>query len=72
MNDTVRDRIGSARHKPGAVASTLGVTVQTVYRLVARGELGCIRIGGRLRFSDEDVRAFVERATIRPGSQPAA
>jgi excisionase family DNA binding protein len=41
------------------LAARWGVSVRTLGRMVARGELKAHRIGSQLRFSDEDVTAYV-------------
>lgn len=41
-----------------ALASRWGVSIRTLRRMVARGELKAHRIGAQLRFSDEDVVAY--------------
>ncbi len=45
------------------VAQFLSVSVMTVRRLVATGELPCVRLtkGGPLRFDLRDIEKFVER-----------
>lgn len=42
-------------------ASILGLPVSKVRRLAKTGTLGCRRIGKYLRFSEADLRAFVEQ-----------
>jgi excisionase family DNA binding protein len=42
-----------------AVAKALGVSEKTVRRRIAAGDLHVHRIGGQLRISVEDYRAFV-------------
>ena len=42
-----------------AVADLLGVSTKTVRRLFARGDLKPHRIGGSLRISEEDLRAYL-------------
>lgn len=44
------------------VAELLGVSVRTVNRLAARGELGVVRIGRGARFQSDDVLALIERS----------
>ena len=41
-----------------ALASRWGVSVRTLRRIVARGELKAHRIGSQLRFSEEDVTVY--------------
>jgi len=43
------------------VCRRLAVSRQTVYRLVAAGDLAATRVGTRLRFDPADVRRYVER-----------
>jgi excisionase family DNA binding protein len=55
------------------VAERLGVSPRTVARLVACGQLPCVRIGRLARFRPVDVAALVERALAndeRPASGP--
>jgi excisionase family DNA binding protein len=40
------------------LAARWGVSVRTLRRMVARGDLKAYRIGSQLRFSEEDVRAY--------------
>jgi excisionase family DNA binding protein len=41
-----------------ALSKRWGVSVRTLRRMVARGELKAHRIGSQLRFSEEDVTAY--------------
>ena len=41
-----------------ALSSRWGVSVRTLRRMVARGELKAHRIGSQLRFSEEDVTVY--------------
>lgn len=43
------------------VAAVLGISRPTVYALVRRGELRPTRVGERLRFDQDDIRAYIER-----------
>ena len=51
----LEERLWTARE----VARFLGVHAKTVYDLVARGELPCIRIGKCLRFSPTELTRWV-------------
>ncbi len=44
-----------------AVADLLGVSTRTVRRLIAAGALMPHRIGGSLRVSEDDLRAYLAR-----------
>lgn len=44
-----------------AVAELLGISSKTVRRLIARGDLAAHRIGGSLRVSEGDLRAYLGR-----------
>jgi excisionase family DNA binding protein len=44
-----------------AVAELLGVSTKTVRRLIGRGDLAAHRIGGSLRVSEADLRAYLAR-----------
>jgi excisionase family DNA binding protein len=43
------------------VCKLLAVSKQTLYRLLRAGELTPSRVGDRLRFRPDDVRAYLER-----------
>jgi excisionase family DNA binding protein len=43
------------------VAERLAISKMTVRRLVERGELRQVRIGGSIRFRPQDVRALIDR-----------
>lgn len=65
--------IGHARTK-AETAAFLGVSPKTVQRRVARGEIECVRSGKVLRFLDEQIEAFLARATVsvsEPAPKPA-
>jgi excisionase family DNA binding protein len=44
------------------VGALLRVSRTGVYRLIDRGDLMPIRVGGRIRFSPNDVRAYLARS----------
>jgi excisionase family DNA binding protein len=44
-----------------AVCELLGISKVTLYRLIRAGELKPTRVGERLRFEPDDVRAYLER-----------
>jgi excisionase family DNA binding protein len=46
-------------------AGFLGVSRWQIYRLIERGELPAVRVGGRLRFVPEELREYLERNRIR-------
>jgi excisionase family DNA binding protein len=43
-------------------AATLGVGLRTLDRLLADGEITCVRIGRRVLFDPEDLHAFIARS----------
>lgn len=45
---------------PEEVAEYLGVSVDTARRMSARREIASYKIGGRIRFKVEDVRAYAD------------
>jgi excisionase family DNA binding protein len=51
-----------------AVAEYLGVNTRTVYRLIDEGELPAYKFGRVIRLQEADVKAFIERCRIAPGS----
>jgi excisionase family DNA binding protein len=48
------------------VAKQLGVSTQTVRRLVQKGELRAYRIGSQLRFKEEEVNAYIDAQVVSP------
>ena len=44
------------------VASILQIAQNTVYELVKRGELNCYKIGRKMRFTYDDVQAYIEQS----------
>ena len=46
------------------VARQLSVSVKTVLRLVARGELHPSKVGNQFRFSQEEVDGYLKRTRI--------
>ncbi len=47
--------------KPGEVAGLLGIGKSSVYRLADRRILPFFKIGGSIRFSEEDVASLLEQ-----------
>ena len=43
----------------------LRISYSTLARIVERGELDCLRIGGSMRFRREDVDLYLDRARFR-------
>lgn len=41
-------------------AQSLGITIQTLSRLIARGELQAYKVGGRVRIAPEALERFLE------------
>jgi excisionase family DNA binding protein len=55
-----------------SVAQALGVSIDLVYDLAARGEIPCVRLGRLVRFDLEAVRKAVVERRSDPEPQPAA
>jgi excisionase family DNA binding protein len=52
-------------YKIRQVAGRLNISEPTLYRMVSRGEIGHLRVGcgrGAIRFSEEQVQAYLLRA----------
>jgi putative molybdopterin biosynthesis protein len=47
---------------PAQAAAQLGVNRETVYRLIARGELTAARVGSVLRVSPTDLAEYLKRS----------
>jgi excisionase family DNA binding protein len=45
---------------PDEVARALNVSRKTVYKLAARGLIASLRVGGLLRFTEADLRTYLE------------
>jgi excisionase family DNA binding protein len=52
------------------VVGLLGISLRTLDRLIAAGEIEAIRVGGQLRFEQVALAAFVERHRERAGARP--
>lgn len=50
------------------VADYLNVAEKTVSRMIGRGELPSVKVGGQWRFSPERIRAWLERLESQPDS----
>ena len=48
------------------VADYLGVSTDTVRREVRRKRLGCTRIGGRLKFTENQINAYIQNQGSGP------
>jgi putative molybdopterin biosynthesis protein len=46
---------------PRAVAAVLGVCRDTIYRLIARGDLAATRVGSLLRIAEPDLDTYLRR-----------
>jgi len=46
------------------LATYLGVTRSTVYRLVREGELQSVKVGRRKKFRPEDIDAYLEQGKL--------
>jgi len=58
--------------KVGDVAESLGVSLQTVWKLVRRGQLPVVAIGRARRFRPEDIEHLVQaNTTLRPAVEQA-
>jgi excisionase family DNA binding protein len=50
------------------VAGRLGVSEQTVLKLIERGELATSRVGRQYRVAEADLAAYLERTKVRPAA----
>ena len=55
---------------PTIVAETLGVSRNTVIRLILARQLGATMIGKQYRVSDSQLAEYVRRYTIQPAEKP--
>ena len=56
MNATVHHQMLT----PAEVAVELRVSAPTVYRVISRGELKAVRVGGQLRVDRDDLERFLQ------------
>jgi excisionase family DNA binding protein len=61
VSPAVEDRVYRQLFDRESLADYLRISTDTVDRLVKAGKLGCVRIGSQVRFTLEDVDAFIER-----------
>ncbi len=52
-------------------ATWLDISVQTLDRLIDRGEVSTIRVGRRVRFTPEQLNEYLQRSTVRATYQAA-
>lgn len=45
----------------GQVAEWLQISVKTLNARVSKGDISCSRLGGSLRFEEEDVRSYINK-----------
>lgn len=51
-------------------ARLLSISDRTLWTMTNRGEIPCVRIGRSVRYSPDDIRAWIESAkTFKPSSQ---
>lgn len=51
------------------VAEKLGVSVQTIMRLITRGELAAYRVGAQYRIAAEAVNVLLDKSQTRKGEK---
>lgn len=60
--------VGYTFYTRSETAALLGVTTRQIERLVGRGVLGYVRIGGRTLHTPEQIAAFVRASTVEAAS----
>ena len=58
---SVEERVYRQLFDRESLADYLRISTDTIDRLVKAGKLRCVRIGSQVRFTLEDVEAFIER-----------
>lgn len=53
-------------HDFATAAEMLGVSEHTLRRWTAQKRIGHYKLGGRVRFTDEHLREFLERSEVEP------
>lgn len=64
MPDTSTNAPVNRQHSKADTAAALGIHRKTLERAVRNGEIGCIRIGRRIFFTDAQIQAFQDAHTI--------
>ena len=54
--------------RPQELAARLGVSVMTVRRLVAAGNLPAVKVGGQLRFDADELEVWLEQSRVNPAA----
>ena len=52
-------------------AKALCISARTVWTLTQEGALACVRIGRRVLYAPDDIRAFIDRCRQGGDKQPA-
>lgn len=50
---------------PKETARSLGISTRTLNRLIQRGDIAVVRVGGSLRFKPDDLVAFINQNRSR-------
>lgn len=48
----------------------LGVSRETLYRMISRGEISTVRIGTKIRIRRETLDELIDRCTVTAGAAP--
>jgi excisionase family DNA binding protein len=68
LQDTLWSKVMGALISISEFQQLVNVSRSTVYRLIEKGEIGCVHIGRSVRIPVEDVSAFLKR--VRARSRP--
>ena len=61
--------LGEPLVSPASVAKFLGISRTGIYRLAGAPDgIPCVEVGGAIRFRPSEVRAYVERQTVKRAS----
>jgi excisionase family DNA binding protein len=73
VTDEDLELLGEPLVSAEAVAKFLGVDRSTVYRMAGKPDgIACVEVGERVRFRPSDVRAYLERNTVRQAAATRA
>jgi excisionase family DNA binding protein len=65
--------MGDNRVTTGQAAKVLGLSGQTIRKLIRKGELDAIETkGGKFRVTQASIEAYIAARQVRPASQPEA
>ena len=69
MTSPLKSNAGPKYRRIEFVAERLDLSVRSVQRLIASGQLPAFKIGGAVRVSDADLEQLIARSRVRKGEE---